>query len=371
MVLAIIPMRRMHRPTTTIRRRAVLTHRTAADTTAQRTPTAQSGRVDWVDLAKGISIALVVLLHSTNFLVARGLAPGIWNDINAVAEPVRMPLFFLTAGLFAHKVTTLAWKAVIHRRVLPLVYLYLMWTVLRFFFFSVFPDTAGTAETSSPLNLITALVVPTSGLWFIYALAVYTVLTKALSGIDYRVQLLGAIALAFVAPSIGGVDWTWGNMMELLVFFLAGAHLQQMIRAAAASTTLTRVAVTAAGFALMYVLHLQGHITSVGAATILLSSLGLLVGITAASHLQTARVLAPFRKLGTLTLPVYLLHEILLGIAVVGAVHAGFDFTRNALLVFGPLLVAAIAIGGSLVIHAALTSAGQRWLFVMPRRTTS
>jgi len=29
------------------------------------------------------------------------------------------------------------------------------------------------------------------------------------------------------------------------------------------------VAVTAAGFALMYVLHLQGHITSVGAAMVL------------------------------------------------------------------------------------------------------
>ncbi|XGU20578.1 acyltransferase family protein [Rhodococcus sp. 3Y1] len=139
---------------------------------------AHTGRVDWVDLAKGISIALVVLLHSTNFLVTRGLAAGIWNDINAVAEPIRMPLFFLTAGLFAHKVTSLPWATVIRRRVLPLAYLYLMWTVLRFVFFSAFPATAGTDETSSPLNLITALVVPTSGLWFLYALAVYTVLTK-------------------------------------------------------------------------------------------------------------------------------------------------------------------------------------------------
>ncbi|MFH9952462.1 hypothetical protein ACH4OQ_38515, partial [Streptomyces luteogriseus] len=82
-------------------------------------------------------------------------------------------------------------------------------------------------------------------------------------------------------------------------------------------------------------------------------------------------IFAPFRKLGTLTLPVYLMHEVLLGIIVVAAVHAGFDFTRNALLVFGPLLVATVAVGGSLAIHAALTSAGQRWLFVMPRRSTS
>ncbi|WP_214514836.1 acyltransferase family protein [Rhodococcus sp. WY5] len=332
---------------------------------------AHTGRVDWVDLAKGISIALVVLLHSTNFLVTRGLAAGIWNDINAVAEPIRMPLFFLTAGLFAHKVTSLPWATVIRRRVLPLAYLYLMWTVLRFVFFSAFPATAGTDETSSPLNLITALVVPTSGLWFLYALAVYTVLTKALGGIDYRVQLLGAIVLAFTAPSIGGVDWTWGNMMELFLFFLAGTHLQQMIRAAAASTTVTRLALSGTAFALAYALHINGYITSVGAATITLSALGLLVGITLTSQLQALRIFAPFRKLGTLTLPVYLMHEVLLGIIVVAAVHAGFDFTRNALLVFGPLLVAGVAVGGSLAIHAALTSAGQRWLFVMPRRGTS
>ncbi len=248
-----------------------------------------------------------------------------------------MPLFFLTAGLFAHKVTSLPWATVIRRRVLPLAYLYLMWTVLRFVFFSAFPATAGTDETSSPLNLITALVVPTSGLWFLYALAVYTVLTKALGGIDYRVQLLGAIALAFTAPSIGGVDWTWGgNMMELFLFFLAGAHLQQMIRAAAASTTMTRLALSGTAFALAYALHVNGYITSVGAATITLSAWVCSSASLSHRNCRHCGYSPPFRKLGTLTLPVYLMHEVLLGIIVVAAVHAGFDFTRNALLVFGP-----------------------------------
>ncbi|XGU20577.1 hypothetical protein ACETU7_07880 [Rhodococcus sp. 3Y1] len=82
-------------------------------------------------------------------------------------------------------------------------------------------------------------------------------------------------------------------MMELFLFFLAGAHLQQMIRAAAASTTMTRLALSGTAFALAYALHVNGYITSVGAATITLSALGLFVGITLTSQLQALRIFAP------------------------------------------------------------------------------
>ena len=72
-------------------------------------PVVARERMAWVDVAKGASIVLVVLLHVTNKHVVRldaasGDIRDSWATFVSWMRPVRMPLFFLLSGLLAAKV---------------------------------------------------------------------------------------------------------------------------------------------------------------------------------------------------------------------------------------------------------------------------
>ena len=59
-----------------------------------------AGRVDWVDVGKGLCIIFVVMMHSTLGVEAAMGAEGWMHALVAFAAPFRMPDFFLIAGLF-------------------------------------------------------------------------------------------------------------------------------------------------------------------------------------------------------------------------------------------------------------------------------
>ena len=59
-----------------------------------------SARIDWVDYAKGISIILVVMMHSTLSSEEALGAAGWLHGVVEFARPFRIPAFFLIAGLF-------------------------------------------------------------------------------------------------------------------------------------------------------------------------------------------------------------------------------------------------------------------------------
>ncbi|HXV92629.1 MAG TPA: acyltransferase family protein, partial [Pseudonocardia sp.] len=140
--------------------------------------TSTGRRLEWVDAAKGIAILLVVAHHAVMFLEATGHAPGPVVVVNTALASLRMPLFFLASGLFAAGPLAAPWRTLLHRRVAFFLYLYALWTLIRFVFFSVVPQTVNPDETSSLAVLALALVVPGPGMWFLYALAVFSVLGK-------------------------------------------------------------------------------------------------------------------------------------------------------------------------------------------------
>ena len=64
----------------------------------------RAARHTWVDAAKGISILLVVMVHTRSWLDYAGIETGaVMNELIAASNHVRMPLFFFVAGLFAAK----------------------------------------------------------------------------------------------------------------------------------------------------------------------------------------------------------------------------------------------------------------------------
>src|SRR5665811_1779156 len=69
-----------------------------------------SGRVDWVDYAKGICIVMVVMMHSTLGVEAAAGREGFMHAVVAFARPFRMPDFFLISGLFLAQVIDRDWR---------------------------------------------------------------------------------------------------------------------------------------------------------------------------------------------------------------------------------------------------------------------
>lgn len=330
-------------------------------------PAAAQSRVEWADVAKGACIALVVLFHATNFLLTRGYGAEGWVVFNQFLEPVRMPLFFLVAGLFAGKALSRSWKFVLRSRVALLAYLYVLWLVLRYMYFVLVPGASLTREESSPWNMVIGLVVPHNGLWFVYALALYFVGAKLLQRWDMRLQLTAVFLLAVVGRSLEELPWTWQNMLGYFMFFLLGLHAKPLLAGIARRTSIPAIVGAVAAYCGATYLAMRLDAGEYALTAIVLSLLGLVVGILAAARLRWRLAVRALSKLGTLTLPVYLMHEIAMGTVSYGWLTLGLLPDFHVVQMFGPVVVALIGIAGALVLYHLLQLGGMSWLFRLPK----
>jgi uncharacterized membrane protein YcfT len=180
----------------------------------------------WVDLAKGISIILVVMMHSTYGVGEATGEVGFMHYVLGFATPFRMPEFFLVSGLFLSAVIARPWLHFTDRRVVHYLYFYALWAVILIGFkhLLVDRDPAGAASL-----LVSAIYEPYSILWFIYALAVYGLIAKLLHHLrvpHVLVLILAAAAsIAPVATPISIVNY----VAEYFVYFYAGYALAPAI----------------------------------------------------------------------------------------------------------------------------------------------
>ena len=155
-----------------------------AATGATATAGAPRPRLAWADAAKGLCILLVVLHHSTvkhlpAVLPAELSAVGdAWLALTAALKPIRMPLFFLLSGLFAAGAVRRPWAQVLTARVLTPYWVYAVWLGVIAVVFSL-ERTLVMNRTQGVGDLLGDLVFASTGVWFLYALAVYFVLAKA------------------------------------------------------------------------------------------------------------------------------------------------------------------------------------------------
>lgn len=181
-------------------------------------PNRVASRLDWVDTAKGFCIILVVLMHVVvGFEVAQERESWI-DPFIEWAKQFRMPGFFLLSGLFAPRLTGKSWPDFLDRKVAPLVYFYLLWLTIHCLLkFQSWGD-GDVATLFSAYAL--GLVQPFGLLWFIYLLAVFFVMAKAVRGYPVA-SWLAAAAIATVPVATGWllVD----KFAAYFVFFLSGA----------------------------------------------------------------------------------------------------------------------------------------------------
>ena len=223
----------------------------------------QSHRLDWVDAAKGLSIILVVMMHS---------AYGVGEDMNGVgalhyaigwATPFRMPEFFLIAGLFLGQVVGRPWLHFADRRIVHYLYFYALWVVLQI----LFKVALGTGDLgAAALQVLWATIEPYGVLWFIYLLAVSGLVVKLLHEArvpHWPVLLVAAVLqMLHVRTGISTLD----HFADYFVFFYAGyAAAPAIFRLVAVAE---RHALAASGLLLLYGVAL-GLLVFAGGATLL------------------------------------------------------------------------------------------------------
>ncbi len=138
---------------------------------ADATP-AQRVRADWVDVAKGLGIVLVVAGHAIDGLLGAGLADrqGAWGQAFWLIYSFHMPLFFVLAGLFVQPRVSRDRRAFAQDIALRIVWPYLLWSVLQL---AVIDAMGGWVNRPAELDgwrVLALLWEPTSQFWFLQAL---------------------------------------------------------------------------------------------------------------------------------------------------------------------------------------------------------
>lgn len=347
-------------------------------------------RVPWADVAKGICILLVVLHHVVGkhlpvvleLLAVTGPVEDAWTALDAVFKPMRMPLFFVLSGMFAAGAVRRPWPSVIGRKVLTPYWVYLAWLAVHL---TVFAVVATRIETHRPVDLWGAashLLLAATGLWYLYALAVYFVLAKLLLRARTGVVLAGA---GILSASVSYLPVEGVNRMAILqcfVFFLVGVHLPHLLRDSPrlGSWHLTGLV---AGYGGVAALALT--VDAARSVTLLvLAPFAVLLGGQASMRLA-ARPLAGelLGRLGRRTLPVYVLHMPLLGLvhqllpdvtrplgppSGVAPQMPSAPLTSTAVAALYPALAAAVLIGLCLLLHAGAVRTPLVHLFGPPQR---
>lgn len=268
-------------------------------------------QVLWVDALRGGLIVLVVLYHC----IERGVLPSVLTEENTgkhflkiIADgfrPLRMPLFFLVAGVLAVRAMERPWLTLLRSKVWFYAYLFVVWTVIETFLtWTVFRDVSA---TNLIVLVVTKLTVAPNLIWFLSALMVFYPLTKLLWTVRY-VALVPSLA-TYLATVETQADTTLTAVAGNFLWFLIGATFSEWFVKLPNNHRQVKFAVGILLFmapqALDYVL---------GSRTpwlLLLSSLGSLLFMPVLLDWCTcrfARFSSCLRYLGKRTLPIYVMH---------------------------------------------------------------
>jgi uncharacterized membrane protein YcfT len=345
-------------------------HRKPVDsspTTPAVRPAGRTSRLDWVDAAKGMSILLVVAHHTLWFLQSTGQAPAALVAANSALASMRMPLFFLASGLFAAAPLAAPWRTLLHKRVAFFLYLYVLWTVIRFFFFLALPGVVDPYGSADPVALALSLLLPGPGMWFLYALALFSVIGKLSRPLPLWLQL-GASGILCALTGAGIVEFenfAWTFMARYLFFFLLGCHARQLIEAVARWSSAVKVLLAAAASAGAAAGAVALDIRGIPGVAFALNILAVTFGVLFAAWISRYRVGAPLVVLGRQTLPVYLIHVLWLAVLMAGVQHLVLP---TSVLYVLPVAMALVLTALSLLTHRVLVKAGATALFALPSR---
>ncbi len=328
------------------------------------------GKREWVDFVKGTAIILIVAYHTTLFLTSIGFDAAGIGRVKVVLELFPMPAFFLITGVFHARVGSWSLAEVWKRRLRQYLYLYVLWSVIRFVFYLIAPnvrsDGAGSTATD-PLALLGILIWPINSYWFIYSLFVFTLVLWLFRKAPPWVLLAIAFVLSVLSSSgiLDARNVGINRMTEYLIFFTIGAYFNRRIFASVDGMRVWKAALLVAGFVgfsavvtFVPVLHRIPGTAFVG------QILAIATGFALAFYLVRLAFLKWVVYVGLRTLNIYLVHVFVIAVVVapLTLLPALDRLPGRGLIVIWS--ITAIVVLLSILITRYLTRVS--WLFVYP-----
>jgi len=338
--------------------------------------TTEGRRLNWVDRARGAAICLVVLHHATLAALGLGLTGDSWRILDGLLEGTRMPLLFFVSGVLAARAMQRSWRDLLRGKVATLVWLYVVWLALSSLVAALLPSARSSEPVADPAgawsSALHAFDAPDSSLWYLYVLALFTVAGRLLRRVPTVPLLAVAVLVSVVVTSVEALavdNYTWSSVGRLFPFFLAGTRLLDLVVRRVTPLPLgAGLLVLAASPGVSVVSRLLPDGVPLPGLHLVVGGLGVLGGLVVAARLPDVAPVRALAHLGRRTLPVYVLHELVLvaaavlGLRALAGAHAPLavplpELTPPALAVLGVLL--------SLLLHRALERVPG--LFGLPR----
>lgn len=327
-------------------------------------------RMPWPDAAKGISVALIVVLHlwaiHLVYWVNDPLIMGVLVEVVTWTVPLRIPLFFFISGYFASRSLARPWRVAWHGRVFGIVYLYLGWSAFAAVFVWMDARVNGFEAVNPWASFVENLWAPHTHLWYLWALVALFVSVWVSRRLPSTVVVAIAGMLTIAAPFV--LPHPYAQVGSAALFYVAGARLPVI---ATWITSRARPWIMLIGGAAYVASMLLGPTGPYGFADPLTSTIGVAAVIAllaSAAHANWARV---FRWLGRNTLPVFIFNSfvfILLNDLLRHSVPLQEMLSENEVLTaLYIVLVIVITIAGSVLVRVAADRVKLGWLFAMPR----
>ncbi len=193
-------------------------------------------RLPWIDLTKGVAIALVVLGHCWIGLHSAGLIPDehLFETIRRGIYLFHMPLFFIVSGMLIYKVSRLPIWTVLTSRMMLLIYPLILWTYLMMAGKWAMGSMANDPVTLDSLNWNP---LPAQWqFWFLWALfllhLLFKLITMAAQRLDHPLTAYHwagitcvSTALAVMTPDLGALDPYLRPTLLFAPFFFLGVCL--------------------------------------------------------------------------------------------------------------------------------------------------
>jgi uncharacterized membrane protein YcfT len=326
----------------------------------------------WIDFAKGIAIILVVLYHSSLFLAEFDLA-GSTGRLRSVLSFLPMPIFFFIAGLTMRRMLTWSFADLWRRRLQPLVYLYVLWSLIRVVFYVVVPHLRGAESSPTDLRTIALLPIwPTSSYWFIWAMVLFTLGAWLLRKVQPTITIPVAALVAVAATTSGGLDLNnvgWDRLMQNFVFFVTAIFIPHATYRFAARIRPWHAVAFMLLYAALAVATALLHLSRVPGVVLTVSIVGVAMTIALSEKLSTVRGLGFVNTLGAHSFQIYLLHLFVVAIvlAVVAPIADLPALQQIANLL--PWALAAFALYVSLLLFKLLRRFSWLWVSPFKKRT--
>lgn len=330
------------------------------------------GRLVWADAARGICMILVVLVHvhhkyylHLDWEVSLPIE-RIWSAVHLVLTPLRIPLFFAVSGMLAASAIAKQWRDVAFSRVAEPAYLYVLWITLAIAVYTVLGSSIDELYVRSVQDFLGVIFVPSSSLWYLYALPLYFVCAKALRSIPLPFVLVMAGLVSVGAYSFAG-DGVPARLAQNLVFFLCACYMPDAVRRIGLRATPRTFVLALVSYSFVVCLYLLDLDVFVGVRTVA-AFVAVWAGINVVALLcRISWFSGLLVYVGRNTLPIYVLHVPLLG--VLAWFTSSFTGGQSLFLAtVYPVLVAGVVIGVSLILRAICVQFRLGWLFSLRKR---